>query len=86
MIALTEQGQCLADEMWAIRQRQMRETFARLPAEDRARFGYSDDDVARVRTLLSAGAGVADHTPAVGTDDDLRTRRGSYPERGLFRA
>jgi DNA-binding MarR family transcriptional regulator len=38
MIALTEQGQCLADEMWAIRQRQMRETFARLPAEDRAVF------------------------------------------------
>ncbi len=38
MIALTEQGRCLADEMWAIRQRQMRETFARLPAEDHAVF------------------------------------------------
>lgn len=38
MIALTEQGQSLADEMWAIRQRQMRDTFARLPAEDQAVF------------------------------------------------
>lgn len=38
MLELTDQGRSLTDEMLAVRQRQLGETFARLPAADRAVF------------------------------------------------
>lgn len=64
MLALTEQGRSLTDEMTAVRRRQLRETLSRLSPDERATFVYAlgvladvlRDDIETVaQSALAAG-------------------------------
>lgn len=77
MLALTEQGRSLTDEMMAVRQRQLRETFSRLAPAERTIFVHA------LRVLADVLRDETDSPAPVAVTADRSPPRGAAPESAI---